>query len=506
MITYPISHFGGKREKDELVVYTGTGTTETNKYGFEITVEKGLVVAYGGNNSKIPENDGFILSAHGEAALFLADIICIGAEVKIDTSRKYIEIAINDDSRKAHFQREIELIKERIQLLNKENQEYHRDKTDLLLKEAEECIGSKDFGRIKAILEECYCLTSLSYPDEIRGVWHRPLETNDKEVEATICRFAEAGFNLILVETNYGGFANALKCAWEGLPPRSDYDVIEAFIRIGKSYGMEIHAWFENYFIGHTGAKCAMLEIKPEWIAKRKDGDIRLDGEDKFYFLNAAMEEVRDYLTDSCRRLLDNYDFDGLQLDYIRYPFIRDIRHAAGFDDYTKKTFLEETGIDIDTIQSIDRPEWLSFTQWCAKQVTEYVGRVHSLIKEYENKGRRIQLTTAVIGNPTDAIHKKCQDWGYWVQSGWLDSIYPMAYYNDATEVFSEVSHMVANYGEAPNISGISPLYNNLPNIEVTKQIEACRKAGAKGVAVFDTRSFNDECLQALKNGVFRKK
>ena len=115
-------------------------------------------------------------------------------------------------------------------------------------------------------------------------------------------------------------------------------------------------------------------------------------------------------------------------------------------------------------------------------------------------------LSTAVFGNPDEAIRLKCQDWRYWVKQGWLDAIFPMAYLNDAEDVGAEVAYMVQNYGEAPNISGIAPMYNHLPTIESTKQVEECRKAGAVGVAFFATGSCTPEQLEKLKIGVFRNR
>jgi hypothetical protein len=47
-------------------------------------------------------------------------------------------------------------------------------------------------------------------------------------------------------------------------------------------------------------------------------------------------------------------------------------------------------------------------------------------------------------------------------------------------------------------------MYNKLPMIESTKQVEECRKAGAVGVAFFCAGSCNDIQLEKLKIGVFR--
>ena len=236
----------------------------------------------------------------------------------------------------------------------------------------------------------------------------------------------------------------------------------------------------------------------------RMDGGILHDAFDNFYFLNPALAEVREFLLGSVKEILDNYDFDGFQLDYIRYPVIHGVDRSAGFEETTKADFLKDTGIVLDDIPDTDCDEWKTFLDWRAEKVTEYVKSVRDLILEYRANGRDIVLSTAVFGDPVEAINLKCQNWKYWVKQGWLDAIYPMAYLNVAEDVGSEVAYMVKNYGEAPNISGISPMYNKLPVIESTKQVEECRKAGATGIAFFCAGNCTDIQLEKLKIGVFR--
>ncbi|WP_048826791.1 hypothetical protein [Bacillus sp. B-jedd] len=53
------------RGADQLILYTPERgeTTRTNPYGYEVTVENGVVLKRGGNNSAIPAN-GYVLSIH----------------------------------------------------------------------------------------------------------------------------------------------------------------------------------------------------------------------------------------------------------------------------------------------------------------------------------------------------------------------------------------------------------------------------------------------------------
>jgi uncharacterized lipoprotein YddW (UPF0748 family) len=507
MKTFPITGFNRERGADELIIYNGSGNTKTNCYGFEACVLDGRVISCGKNNNLIPD-EGFVVSGHGMAAEFLANSICVGAKAEIDEENLVFGVEIDEDAKLIEAESLLYVIRKRIAERVAENSTFDKEKVESLIGEAATALEKREFDKIKPICEQAYYYTAKSVKDEVRAVWHRPHERSDEEVEKTVLSLCDAGFNLLLIETNYEGYANAQRCVHDYLPIRKRYedgfDVIGSFVKICKKHGMKIHCWFEDFFFGVEGYGCPMAEIHPEWMARRKDGGLLHDAFDNFYFLNPALDEVQEFLLGCIKEILDNYDFDGFQLDYIRYPVIHGVDRSAGFEPQTKAMFLKDTGIDVDGIPSTGCDDWKKFLDWRAEKITKYVSSVRELILEYRAKGRNIELSTAVFGDPVEAINLKCQNWQYWVKQCWLDAIYPMAYLNDAEDVGNEVAYMVRNYGEAPNISGISPMYNKLPVIESTKQVEECRKAGAVGVAFFCAASNTEEQLNTLKIGVFR--
>ncbi len=507
MKTFPISKFNGERGTDELVIYNQGVTTGTNCYGFEACVLDGRVISCGKNNNEIPE-DGFVVSGHGKAAEFLIGSLCVGARAEVDEEKGVFVANIDSTAKQIEAENNLYVIRKRISQRIAEGSGFDKDGAVVLAEKAASAIEGGDFETANSLCEEAYYLTAASVKGEVRAVWHRPHERSDAEVEVTVLKLKDAGFNLILIETNYEGYANAQKCVHDFLPIRKRYedgfDVIDSFIRICKKNGVKIHCWFEDFFFGVEGHGCPIATLRPELMARRKDGELLHDAFDNFYFLNPALDEVHELLLGLIKEILDNYDFDGFQLDYIRYPVIRSVDRSAGFEEPTKQAFLRDTGIDADAIPNTDCNEWKCFLDWRAEKVTKYVKAVRDLILEYRKNGRDIVLSTAVFGDPVEAINLKCQNWQYWVKQGWLDAIYPMAYLNDAEDVGAEVAFMVENYGEAPNISGISPMYNKLPVIESTKQVEECRKAGAVGVAFFCAGNCTPEQLEKLKIGVFR--
>ncbi len=507
MPKFKVSHINGPRLADEIVIYEKVPATGTNVYGIEAVVENGMVVRIGSNGNAVPDN-GFVISGHGKGAEAVRSL-CVGAKAQLDRDALELDIVVDDSSRIYGAKERLALVKQRFEKLVMSGQNFYIDRAAEEISRAAQAIEESDVKAADAALEEAYYLTAETKENEIRAIWHRPKETTALQVEATVRRLRDAGFNMILIETNYEGYANAAKTVKPWLPLRkeletADCDIIEEFIKQGKKQGVKIHAWLEDFFFGVQGEENAMYRLRPDLIARTRSGGIFVDGWDSFIFLNPALDEVHDLLVDLYRELLEKYDFDGIQLDYIRYPVIKDIDHSAGFEEQTAKMFFAETGIDINKIESVNDPEWAKFVEWRASRVTKYVERIVKMVAELNAGGRDIKLSTAVFGDPAEAIRLKCQNWLYWVKQRWLDYIFPMAYLADAEDVEKQIRFMVEQYGEAPNVSGISPMYSHLPVIESTRQVEACRRAGAAGVAFFETVALTDIQIEKLKEGVFR--
>ena len=502
---YKISHFGGARAADELVIYENVARTGTNAYGVEAVVENGIAVSVVSNDRAVPEN-GFVVSGHGSAALFIKENIFEGVKVSIDREKNVLTVINDDEAKNYYYTKKLGEIKQR-------SEKAKRDVSNLI-RQIQQLIDEKNYEPCRQLLEEAYYRTCESKKGEIRAVWHRPLEKSPEEIDACVKRLADAGFNMLLIETIYEGYSIAARCT--DMPLRADlagkdFDMVDEYIKAGKKYGVEIHAWIEDFFVGieskdkSKGCGSPIIDQHPEWAARKKDGSIYMRAEPGYIYLNAALPEVRVFLRDMYQKLLDEYAFDGIQLDYIRYPLSPSVDESVGFDDYSVKAFKEATGIDIRTVTTTDCDEWRRFILWRAENVTIYVKMMYDLAQSYKKRGRKLMLSTAVFGNPDEALRLKSQNWQLWCQNGWLDAIFPMAYLPDAGDVYREVKYMVDNFGNIPNISGISPMYSRLPVIESTKQVEACRAAGAKGVAFFCAANLTDEQIEKLKIGVFRE-
>ena len=159
---------------------------------------------------------------------------------------------------------------------------------------------------------------------ENRAVWYRSSEKSDEEVEATVKRLKALNINALYIETWYNGQTigmTDIDLISHNTGVHGDYDALEGFVRIGHEYGLEVHAWVENFFVGTTESPAGTVAAdKPEWRCIDKNGVDNFPNEyGNFVFLNPYNRECRDLILDIYRELLENYDIDGLHLDYIRF-------------------------------------------------------------------------------------------------------------------------------------------------------------------------------------------
>ncbi|MBQ3002984.1 MAG: family 10 glycosylhydrolase, partial [Clostridia bacterium] len=141
------------------------------------------------------------------------------------------------------------------------------------------------------------------------------------------------------------------------------------------------------------------------------------------FFVNPALPEVRQYLLESYTYIAKNYDLDGFQLDYIRYPNKQD-GEDFGYDDYTIGLYKEKYGKDPRnfTAGSDDYQSWCEFR---ASFVTQFVRDFKVKLNEIRPD---MHLSAAVAPGYEQTLVNMCQDSVTWLEEGLIDIAHPMAY------------------------------------------------------------------------------
>lgn len=273
-----------------------------------------------------------------------------------------------------------------------------------------------------------------SHAVENRAVWYRAAEKSDAEVEATVKRLAAMNVNAVYIETWYNSRTigmTDIELISHNTQAHGDYDALEGFIRIGHEYGLEIHAWVENFFIGTTGQSDALIaeSEKRDWRCIDRNGVDNFPNEyGSFVFLNPYNRECRDLILEIYREMLENYDLDGLHLDYIRFsePQRDETKADFGYNADIIAGFQAQYDTDVDPRTLASGSEmWRNWCKFREEIINSFVKEVYDLVREINPE---IWISCACgpdLANTPTTIYQNCRDW---VANGWMDEVFSMSY------------------------------------------------------------------------------
>ena len=374
-----------------------------------------------------------------------------------------------------------------------------------------------------------------------RSTWHRPCESTYAGIEENVKMFRDVGINLVFVETFYHG-CSAFKSDEPSIPYHpslaSTYtdtkkgivynDYLSAFVACCKAYGIEVHAWVENFYVG-INANTDIVKNNPDWVVYNDDGTFLQRKEGGLYiFIDPASREVQDLLIDFYNELFEKHpDVAGLNLDYIRYP-VSNRSMDTGYTIAAMKGFFDLLGFQFTDAQLASRSKMAgrfeqlfdknylyggqaeadsNYNLWVEYRtniITDFVRRIHNEVK----KPNDIVLSTAVFAPLADSISQKKADWQKWYANGWIDIATPMAYYTSSATVETRVKEMISIGGSnCLYYTGIASSYSGLPAWQNKEFIEASNRAGANGYVIFSSAQIigNPDVQLALSSGVNSK-
>ena len=103
---------------------------------------------------------------------------------------------------------------------------------------------------------------------------------------------------------------------------------LKIWINEAHKRNIKVHVWFQTFYVGNKPPETNpeyILAQKPNWANYQKrnaysDTIPYSVSEHNGYFIDPANPEVRDYLQNILKEIIENYNVDGINLDYIRYP------------------------------------------------------------------------------------------------------------------------------------------------------------------------------------------
>ncbi len=521
-----VTGINSTRVQDALIVYRNVSSTATNAYGYEILVNAdGMMVGDGYTGNAIVPKGGFVLSGHGVNKDALVSVYRYGGKVYFDEEAMRVMLITTPDTmlvdaavRLDNAKSSLENAKE--QLLYLKYTELDQTVVDLenSVKDATNAFESGDFetalNMIDALSDawsELQYAVLEAHPVENRAMWYRSAEKSDAEVRAVVEKMKSLNINAVYLETWYNGrfigYSDNELIAHS--VPNGDYDALDGFVRICHEYGIEVHAWVENFFIGTVEAQelanmALASHFEGRWLKDRKGKNtfFYTASNTNFIFLNPFEEEVRTLLIDFYREIITKYDVDGLHLDYIRFPELNYGSDDFGYNENIVSAWQQENNTTVDpaTLKNGSlHQSWIKFRQ---EIINSFVGEIYRMICDTDPD---IWLSAAVYPGIPEIKNDIFQDCANWVENGYVDELFSMSYGEDNAYVSSNASKFVSLSGDKCFYStGISAFGETTePNFAL--QMTEVRNAGSDGVAIFSLANVNVSNYQnPIQKGAFR--
>jgi uncharacterized lipoprotein YddW (UPF0748 family) len=513
----PVVYHGKFRNTNQLHYYDASNYMDRNIYGFEVAVDASGIVVDSGTLVELPSG-GFILSGHGTQATYLKEEIKIGDVIVYN----YVSGAASNTAnvyRNYEISNVIGLGVEISKAIAKvENAFYNEmyavdyetiiEKLNLAISNYNNLVDAYDyntFADARGYLLNVDFLLVEGVPVQVKSFWHYPLrsgsyaEASLQEVQILLDQIQETGFNRVYLNTNFGGYS-IYKSEYliQKLSTNRTYgdykDYLECFVTEAHRRGIEVYAWTNTLICGDGAVHSSYRDRG--WI------QIGYHGEDNFngmYFLDISNPEVQIFLENIFRELASNYELDGIEYDFIRYPsgnlnsYSGTITNTSGIKDsgYTDSfisLFKERVGFSGDiksylNSSKANRDTWLNFKQELLNDTVEMLSTTIKTARP------GIKVSAAVMPSTSSARTAYQQDWEYWIDKGWVDVLEPMIYSGNTSYVINSLLEMYDLVdGRAEIVAGIFPEDNDSMLGLNADQIAAIGDAAPVGWAKFSSK------------------
>lgn len=226
--------------------------------------------------------------------------------------------------------------------------------------------------------------------------------------------------------------------------PNNGFDPLKYFLEKAHPKNLKVHAWINMFLLWSSDDKPRnkdhLYYRHPEWFSVDADGikDINRKSRDfkkintEGIYLSPLVPEVNEYLISVVKEIVENYNVDGIHLDYIRYPkscYDYNVTGRKRFKDIyavdpillsiSNKSFF--SGMEAQTIETL-MEKWADFRR---DAITELIVGIRETIIATR---KPIALSAAVKPDPSEARNHFYQDWEKWLKLDYLDFAVPMNY------------------------------------------------------------------------------
>ncbi len=242
-----------------------------------------------------------------------------------------------------------------------------------------------------------------------------------KKFDEIVRKSKEKGMNTLIVQVRPFGdaFYTSTLFPWSHLLTGTQgqnpgYDPLQYMVKAAHEQKLKIHAWVnplriqlntnpselsaENPYVLWSGD-----ESKKGWGVEYENGK----------YMNPAYPEVRKYIADGVKEIVENYDVDGIQFDDYFYP-----TQDSVFDQSEYKSYQDEAsknGIPMDLLE------------WRQGNINAMVSQVYAEIKKVKPQ---VVFGIAPQGNIQNCLNMGADVSKWCSTQGYVDYICPQLYVN----------------------------------------------------------------------------
>jgi uncharacterized lipoprotein YddW (UPF0748 family) len=331
---------------------------------------------------------------------------------------------------------------------------------------------------------------------------------NPQEMAQLFDRIQKIGINLVYFETLNAGYTIYPSKITQQNPLVAGWNPLYWAIQEAHKRNIELHAWTWVFAAGNTkhnpivgksyDYKGPLLTKNPGLLLTGKDGNA-LPSNQHEYWLDPSNPKARQLVLSILDEIVSNYQVDGIQLDYIRYPFQTNGNYM-GFNQESRQKFEVETGHKLDKLDGATIRAW---NEWKTKQVTKFVQDASTQLRRIRPD---IKISAAVFGSSRGArLSTIQQDWETWVEKGWVDILNPMVYSSNTPKLVESINYINQAIGtKALVYPGIA--IRQLEGDDLLEQIYAIKDYGLIGNTIFAMAHLGPEKSDLLAVGPYRYK
>lgn len=317
----------------------------------------------------------------------------------------------------------------------------------------------------------------LDWP-RIQAIDARSRERQKQELIRILDQYQRANINTVIFQTRvraallYPSKIEPWELSLTGVAGKDPgYDPLAFCIDECHKRGMELHAWVVCIPIGTKERQAkygaaSLTKKRPELVKTAKGGEM---------FMIPGKPETADYIANICKEIVENYDVDGISLDYIRYP---------------------ESIYNFSDENLYPRSSSQSKADWKRENITRIVRRVHDVVKPIKPW---VKLSSSPIGKYKDTSRYSAGGWnGYnavwqdpilWLKEDWQDLLFPMMYFtgNNYYPFLFQWAEMANGHPICPGLGiyFLDPREGRWTLNEVRAEMHTARNSGIGGIAFY---------------------